>query len=141
VVVDVEECEALDRIAQDDQKGVDKFKNLGEVEYVGPEKERPRLRGVGREANDVVEVRAGGGRDDGEGAAKGHDEGEKEEDEAVEGCDWFEDLRSSEGRERDSGEKECEEEVGGNCEGEELVGRAKGLAWGPGKVQDFWVVN
>jgi hypothetical protein len=38
VVVDVEECEALDRIAQDDQKGVDKFKNLGEVEYVGPEK-------------------------------------------------------------------------------------------------------
>lgn len=99
------------------------------------------MRGVGREANDVVEVRAGGGRDDGEGAAKGHDEGEKEEDEAVEGCDWFEDLRSSEGRERDSGEKECEEEVGGNCEGEELVGRAKGLAWDPGKVQDFWVVN
>ncbi|KAF9685026.1 hypothetical protein SADUNF_Sadunf03G0011500 [Salix dunnii] len=123
-------------------KGVDKFKNFGEVEYVGPEKERPRWRGVGREANDVVEVRAGGGGDDGEGAPKGHDEGEKEEHEAVEGCHWFEDVGSSEGRrERNSGEKECEEEVAGNCEGEELVGGAKRLAWGPGKVQDFWVVH
>ncbi|KAJ6416147.1 hypothetical protein OIU84_004866 [Salix udensis] len=64
--------------------------------------------------NSRILERAG---DDGEGAAKGHDEGDKEEGEAVEGCDGFEDVGSSEGRrERDSGEKECEEEVGGNCE-------------------------
>ncbi|KAJ6704509.1 hypothetical protein OIU85_030333 [Salix viminalis] len=116
-------------------KGVDKFKNFGEVEYVGPEKERPGWRGVGREANDVAEVRAGGGGDDGEGAAKGHDEGERRKRvklwRAVIG---FEDVGSSKGRrERDSGEKECEEEVGGNCEGEELVGGAEGLALGSRK--------
>lgn len=83
VVVDVEEREPLDGIAENDQESVHELQNLGEVEDVGPEEEGPRGRGVWREANDPVEMRPCVG-EDGEGATEGHGEGEEEEGEVVE---------------------------------------------------------
>lgn len=71
---------------------------------MGPKKEGAGRKGVGREANYVVQRRWIG--DDGEGAAEGHDEGEEEKSERMEGCDGFQDM-GSEGRERGFGEEKC----------------------------------
>lgn len=58
---------------------------------------------------------------DGEDAAKGHDEGEEEEGETMDGCDWFKDV-ACKGNRVVAGEKEGEGKVGEDCEGEELWG-------------------
>lgn len=94
----MEEGQPPSGITDNDQKGVHEFKDLGEVEDVGPEKEGPSGRGMQWEANDPVEVRSVG--EDGEGATDGHDEGEEEEGEVVDGGDGFEEA-GAEGGERD----------------------------------------
>lgn len=83
VVVDVEEGEALDGFAEDDEEGVGELEDLGEVEDVGPEEERAGGLGVGREADDPVEVRCM--VEGGEEAAKSHGEREEKEEDVVEG--------------------------------------------------------
>ena len=83
VVVHVEEREPLDGVAEDDEEGVHKLEDLGEVEDVGPEEDGPSGLGVWREADDPAEVRCM--RHGGEEAAKGHDEGEEQEGGVVDG--------------------------------------------------------
>ena len=78
--------------------------------------------------------------DDGEGAAKGHDEGEEEENEGVQGCDGFQDM-GSKGGERGSGKEECEGEVAEDCQSEEQWGGAKSLTLSPSEMEDFGVVH
>lgn len=70
----MEEREALKRPSEDDQEGVDEFKNLGQVEYISPEEERSNRWGARWKADNPMEVRhMVNGR---ESASKGHDEGE-----------------------------------------------------------------
>ncbi|XVE67352.1 hypothetical protein DITRI_Ditri08aG0153800 [Diplodiscus trichospermus] len=133
-----DECYGEQRLANN-QKGIDEFKNLGEIEDVGPEKKGAVRKGVGREANDVVQGRWWVG-DDGDGAAKGHDEGDEEESEGVQGCDGFQDM-GSKGGERGSGEVECEAEVSDDCQSEKQWGGAKSLTFNPSEMEDIGMVH
>lgn len=69
----MEESKPSGGVAQDDQKGVHEFINLGDIEYVSPEKERTSWWGFLREANEVVHIWSD--EDDAESATKGHNEG------------------------------------------------------------------
>lgn len=85
MVLYVEEREPFVGVGQNDKESVHEFHNLGKVKHVCPEEERAVWFSVFREANDVVEIRRGG--EDGEGATDGHDEGEGEETNVMDGCD------------------------------------------------------
>lgn len=79
----MEECEALKRPGEDDQEGVDEFKNLGQVEDISPEEERSNWWDARWKADNPVEMRHMiNGR---KSASKGHDEGEDKKDKVMKG--------------------------------------------------------
>lgn len=82
-----------------------------------------------REANDVMEMRSV--EDNGDGATNGHDEGNEEKSEVVEGCDWFEKVGSKGITEGGMRKKISERKVGEDSEEQELRSGAKGVAWSP----------
>ncbi|CAK7357026.1 unnamed protein product [Dovyalis caffra] len=92
MVVHVEERQPSDGVAQDDQEGVHEFKNLRQVENIGPEEEGPFWLGVFWVTNDVLHIRCV--QNNGEGATDGHGEGKSEEDNVMNGCEEFEDSRA-----------------------------------------------
>uniref|UniRef100_A0A6N2KAA2 Uncharacterized protein n=1 Tax=Salix viminalis TaxID=40686 RepID=A0A6N2KAA2_SALVM len=83
MVINVEKSQPSDGAAQDDQESVHELENLREIENMRPEEERPFRRGVHGVANDVVHT--GCVVNDGEGAAGGHGEGEREEEDVMHG--------------------------------------------------------
>lgn len=109
VVIHMEERQPLKGPTKDDQEGVHKLVDFGEVEDIGPEEERPRWWGFGWEADDPERVRCVG--EDGDQGTNGHDEGEEEEVEVVDGGDGFE-AAWFDKWEREVGEEESEGEVG-----------------------------
>lgn len=72
VVVDVEEGEAVEGAADDDEEGVDELVDFREVEDVCPEEERTGRRCFWWEADDPEGVRRVG--EDGDQGTHGHDE-------------------------------------------------------------------
>lgn len=70
VVVHVEEGQASDGAGEDDEKCVEEFEVLREVEDVGPEEEGPVGVGLGWEAYGPAEVWGVG--EESEGAAQAH---------------------------------------------------------------------
>lgn len=121
VVVHVEEGQpSRSRPTENDQKGIEKLNNLGEIEDVSPEEDgSTRRRSIGREANDPSPISLGHLVEGGEGAADGHYKGEKEEEEVVEGGDEAEGGGGECGEKREIVERESESEVSEDSESEE----------------------
>lgn len=138
VVVHVEEGQPFDAPTQDDQEGVDKFNDFGEVEDVGPEECGSGGRGVGWEAEDPTGIGGLGGG--GEGASDGHRKGEEEEEEVVGRGDGTEE-EGVEGGDSGAGEEESEAEIAEDGEGQELGGGAPSVALFPLEVGHCWEVD
>lgn len=139
VMVHVEKRQSFHGVTQDNQKRIHEFDNLGQVKNIGPEKERSGRWSPLREADEGVEVRDLG--EDWNEATDGHDEREGEEEDVVEGRDWFEEWTWKGIRARELGENEGEGNVWQDGESNEAMGRGGCLASVPWKLLDFGMVH
>lgn len=125
--------------SQHDQCCVSELEEFGKVEHIGPEEEGPTWRGlIGWEAEDPTAVGHHG--EGGEDAPNGHEEGEEDEEEVVDGGDQAE-SGGAWGWEWRVEEDVGEGEVGEDCEGEEERGGAKCMPFFPLELADSWVVH
>lgn len=106
--------------AEEDQKGVYKFKNLGEIANVTPEKHRSTWESGGRrEADHPSPAVVGYLVEGGEGAAHGHGEGEEAEDDIVCGGRVAEGGGREGWQDGEAVEEESGREVSDDCDGGE----------------------